>query len=70
MQQWVEIVRKFDFKKRISNLFVKDSPVGLIKLPIYGPKGDQGPPGAPGQRGPRGEPGKYPLKIWYWFVEN
>jgi hypothetical protein len=37
--------------------FLKDNAMGLVKLPIYGPKGDQGPPGPPGLRGLRGEPG-------------
>ena len=36
---------------------ISDSRVTQLKLPIYGPKGDQGPPGAPGMRGEKGEPG-------------
>lgn len=28
-----------------------------LKLPIYGPKGDQGPPGMVGAKGEKGEPG-------------
>ena len=28
-----------------------------LRLPIYGPKGDQGPPGMMGLKGDKGEPG-------------
>ena len=37
--------------------FFKDNPVGSLKLPIYGPKGDHGPPGAPGMKGAKGDAG-------------
>jgi hypothetical protein len=45
------IVLHFYFK------FIQDNKNSPLKLPIYGPKGDQGPPGMIGIKGEKGEPG-------------
>ncbi len=37
--------------------FIQDNKNSPLKLPIYGPKGDQGPPGMIGIKGEKGEPG-------------